>query len=108
MAGAAPRQVLPAGVNSSAVAPGTIGEAVLRAMRAHTLPAPAPAPAPAPSYAAPRVAAVPTPVVSYAPRVAVAPTPVVSPVVSYAPPQATSLLGSARTSLPPPVPYAAR
>jgi hypothetical protein len=75
---------MPAGVNSAAVAPGTIGESVLRAMRAN-----------APSYAAPAPAA------AYVqPAMASAP--------AYAAASGASLLGGSRSALPPPVPYVAR
>ncbi len=77
-------------VNTSAVAPGTIGESVLRAMRANATSYSAPTQAPAAAYVQPVVAASP----SYASS------------ASYAP--SGSLLGSARSSLPPPVPYVAR
>jgi len=80
--------VTPIGVSSAATAPGTVGEAVLRAMRANapTYPARAqPVAASQPAYVQP----------AYAP-------------VASAPVYAGSLLGSARGSLPPPVPYSAR
>lgn len=79
--------VLPVGVSSEATAPGTIGAAVLRAMRANGYSATAPAPAPA--YVRP----------AYAPAYA--------PAASYAAP-AGSMLGRSGGSLPPPVPFAAR
>lgn len=75
---------------AAAVAPGTIGESVLRTMRARA--GGYAAPAPAPAYVQP----------AYAPA-----TPSYTPV--YAPAVAGSLLGSGvRGALPPPVPFAAR
>jgi hypothetical protein len=83
--------VLPVGVNSEATAPGTVGAAVLRAMRANGYPAAAVPSAIAPAYVRP----------------ASAPAPSYAPVASYAAP-AGSLLGRSSGSLPPPVPFAAR
>lgn len=85
-AAAPSRQILPASVNADATAPGTVGAAVLRAMRAqgqaqaqaqqaYTPPAYA-----QPAYQAPQAYAAP----------------------------AASMLGNARGALPPPVPYASR
>ncbi len=77
--------MLPPGVNSAAVAPGTVGAAVLRAMRANA----------GYSYAAS------TPTQAYAAPASLQP--------AYAPAPATSLLGAARAgALPPPTPYAFR
>jgi hypothetical protein len=82
----APRPAAPVtqvAANGAATAPGTVGEAVLRAMRANN-----------PSFAAP--AAQPIAQSAY-----------VQP-VSAAGPVGGSLLGGARTSLPPPVPFSSR
>lgn len=83
--------VLPVGVNSEATAPGTVGAAVLRAMRANGYPAAAAPSAIAPAYV----------------RSASAPAPSYAPIASYAAP-AGSMLGRSSGSLPPPVPFAAR
>jgi hypothetical protein len=83
--------VLPVGLSSEATAPGTVGAAVLRAMRANGYPAAAAPSAIAPAYVRP----------------ASAPAPSYAPVASYAAP-AGSVLGRSSGSLPPPVPFAAR
>jgi hypothetical protein len=92
--------VVPVAVNSAATAPGTVGEAVLRAMRANGYPAQTAHAAPPPAYARPAYAApvVATPV--YATPAYATP--------AYASSSAGSLLGSSRGALPPPVPFAAR
>lgn len=76
--------VLPVGVSSEATAPGTVGAAVLRAMRAN-------------GYSA---SVAPAPIASAYVRQAYAPA------APYAP--AGSVLGRSSGSLPPPVPFAAR
>ena len=86
-AAAPSRQILPASVNADATAPGTVGAAVLRAMRAQGQAQQAYTP---PAYAQP----------AYAQPAYQAPQ-------AYAAP-AASMLGNARGALPPPVPYASR
>lgn len=93
--------------DSEATAPGTVGAAVLRAMRAREASRSTPSAAP---YVQPVAAAtrsyVPPPVApSYAPPTYAPPT--YAP-QAYAAPVTGSMLGGARGSLPPPVPFAAR
>lgn len=93
---APPRAVTAASIpaNAAATAPGTIGAAVLHAMHAReatrSTPYVQPVAAPAPAYAPPQPIAP-----SYTPQ-------------AYAAPVIGSMLGGARGSLPPPVPFAAR
>ncbi|GAC1347921.1 MAG: hypothetical protein NVSMB18_34490 [Acetobacteraceae bacterium] len=93
--------ILPVSASNAAVAPGTIGESVLRAMRgnAAAYSPPMQQVAAAPSYTPPIAASHMTPGV--APAYA-------APAYAYAPGAASSLLGGSRSAMPPPVPYAAR
>lgn len=120
---APPRALASAAIphNADAVGPGTVGAAVLRAMRSResaspreeaTYVPPTPAPTPAyapPAYAPPRAAPpryAPQPVMS----TPAAPQPMAPSYTpqAYAAPSSGSMLGGARSALPPPVPFAAR